>query len=203
MSYFLTFKFRPNQELTLRTEVIITEIGILIGVIFAQLTQSFILNTEILWFRVPNVFLIGSFIGIGFLYFRRHKEAVNSNRELSKINDKLRVQKEKTYLKNIHSKVGSEYKVINILDVYYFISKDHYTYAITERGEYIVEFPIKVLNEQLDPNIFFKVSRSAIINLEIIESLKSEGQLLIKTTQGETLQVSRSQAKKLKSILLK
>lgn len=207
LTYFileLIYNRKKIQDFSFKTEVITTEIGLLVGVICAQFVQAKAFNTHILWERIPSVFLSGSFIGIGILYFYRYKSSQKENEELILINQKLQ-RKDKndvTYISKINSKIGNENKIINLEDVHYFTSKDHYTFAVTENSEYIISPSLKLLMPQLDPNTFFQVSRSVIMNLNSIDSLKSEGQLVIKTKSGESINVSRSQTKKLKKVLI-
>lgn len=205
LAYFileLIYNQKKIQSFSFKTEVITTEVGLLIGIICAQLVQAKAFDASIKWARVPSVFLSGSFIGIGILYYYRYKTSVKENEELILINEKLQKKEEVQYINQINSKIGNENKIINLKDVHYFISKDHYTFAVTEKGEYIVSPSLKLLMPQLDPNTFFQVRRSVIINLTFVDSLKSEGQLVIKTKTGENINVSRSQTKKLKEVLL-
>ncbi len=197
------YKLKKIKNLNFKLEFLIVELGLFLGILMAQLFRSLIFKDSFSWQEIPIVFLSGTFVGLFILYFYRYKNIAKSNEELTYINQKLKSKKEIQYLTSINSKIGNENKLIKIEDILYFTSKDHYSFAVTSQGEYIINPPLKSLIDQIDPEVFFQANRSLIINLKRIDSLKSEGQLIVKTDFGQEFSVSRAQAKKLKEILIK
>ena len=59
-------------------------------------------------------------------------------------------------------------KMIAVDDVLYFRAEDKYTKVVTADGEALIRKPIKELFEELDPEAFWQIHRSAIVNLRAI-----------------------------------
>jgi len=56
--------------------------------------------------------------------------------------------------------------------VLYFKAEDKYTIVQTASNEFLIKTPIKDLENDLDPNQFWRVHRSAIVNIERIRIVK-------------------------------
>jgi hypothetical protein len=186
---------------TFKKEAVLVHCGLLMGILTALYAQSAILKTSFNWRSIPNTFLTGSFIGFGILFFYRWKNEAKESQELKEINDSLQRKTEQSFLKNIYSKVGEEHKTLKVENIHYFVSKDHYTYAVTDKGEYIVDHSLKELAFNLDPSEFIQIHRSAIVSRQTIESVKSSPQWKVKTALGTELDISRSRKKQVKEFL--
>ena len=58
-------------------------------------------------------------------------------------------------------------------DIAYFYSLNKITFAVTRQNkEYIIDFPLDKLMEQLDPDKFFRTNRQTIINIESIVKIE-------------------------------
>ncbi len=79
--------------------------------------------------------------------------------------------KPKEYLRWIKASRGNEVDLIMVQDVAYFQAEAKYTTVFTERREAIIRRSIKELAGELDPNCFWQVHRSTIVNVEAIESV--------------------------------
>ena len=80
-------------------------------------------------------------------------------------------QKPKEYLRWIKASRGAEVDLIMVQDVAYFQAEAKYTTVFTERREAIIRRSIKELAGELDPNCFWQIHRSTIVNVEAIESV--------------------------------
>jgi DNA-binding LytR/AlgR family response regulator len=62
-------------------------------------------------------------------------------------------------------------RLIPATDIYYFKSTDKYTTVRTREGEYLIRKTIKELEEELDPELFWRVHRAAIVNVKSIHTI--------------------------------
>jgi len=62
-------------------------------------------------------------------------------------------------------------RLIPATDIYYFKSTDKYTTVKTREGEFLIRKTIKELEEELDPELFWRVHRAAIVNVKSIHTV--------------------------------
>lgn len=86
-------------------------------------------------------------------------------------------------------------RLIPVEEIDYFQAEDKYTLVMTAQGESLIKKSIKGLSQELDPNQFWQIHRSTIVNVSKIEnisrSLTGRGILKIKN-RPESLIVSRN-----------
>ena len=107
----------------------------------------------------------------------------------------LENRKEKGYLNWIKARLGEEVRLVAADDVYFFKAEDKYTVVKTRDSEYLIKISIRQLAEELDPDQFWRIHRSTIVNLNHIAGVHRSfgGKLLIKLKDLErTLPVSKS-----------
>lgn len=76
------------------------------------------------------------------------------------------------YLKWIKASIGNSVRLVMVSEVLYFQSSEKYTRVVTENGDSLIRLPIKSLLEQLDPQLFAQIHRSAIVNLQAIDRIE-------------------------------
>lgn len=99
-----------------------------------------------------------------------------------------------SYLRWINASMGTDVKLITVDEVYYFQSDTKYTRVVTHSGESLIRKPLKELLEELDPNLFWQIHRSTIVNVNAIGAVSRDlaGRLIVKLKgRKETLQVSQ------------
>ncbi len=77
-------------------------------------------------------------------------------------------------LRYVRASQGELTHQIAIDDVMYFQADEKYTVVKTSAGEYLIRTPIAELVEQLDPDQFWQVHRSTLINLAYISGTKRD-----------------------------
>ena len=77
----------------------------------------------------------------------------------------------KEYLRWIKASRGSEVDLIMVQDIAYFQAEDKYTTVFSAGREAAIRRSIKELASELDPNSFWQIHRSTIVNIEAIESV--------------------------------
>lgn len=85
-------------------------------------------------------------------------------------------------------------KLIDVEKVYYFKADNKYTLVVTDDGEALINKPIKYLADGLDRKRFWRIHRSTIVNVELIEKVSrtktGRGAVQLKN-RSEILTVSR------------
>ena len=76
------------------------------------------------------------------------------------------------YLNLIKIKSGSSLRFIPVSQIIFFKADDKYTVVQTPENEFLIKTPIKILENRLDPKKFWRVHRSAIVNIERIQIIK-------------------------------
>lgn len=102
---------------------------------------------------------------------------------------------ESGYLRWINASKGQEIRVITTEEVCYFKAEDKYTLVVTAEGEALVRKPIKDLAARLDPDVFWQVHRSTVVNANAIASVHRDfrGHLVLRLKERpETLAVAES-----------
>lgn len=100
-------------------------------------------------------------------------------------------------LKWIQAGVGPEIRMIAVDAVLYFISDDKYTRVQTADMEALIRKPIKELVEALDPERFWQIHRSTLVNVQAIAGVARDDrgrQIVSVKGRPERLEVSRSYA---------
>jgi len=93
---------------------------------------------------------------------------------LNQLSEQLRKHKvgEQAWLKWIKASVGSALKLIAVDQIIYLRSDAKYTLVVWHEGEALIRTPISELADQLDPQVFAQVHRSAIVNLREVSHIK-------------------------------
>ena len=99
------------------------------------------------------------------------------------------------YLQWIQATVGQAIQMIPVEDVLFFISDEKYTRVQTAKVEALFRKPIKELVDELDPQLFWQIHRSTLVNARAIDGITRDfrgRQLVGVKGLGEKLEVSRS-----------
>jgi two-component system LytT family response regulator len=106
------------------------------------------------------------------------------------------MEKKERMIKRFSVKIGDKFLIVPQEKIDFFEAKEKYTYLHIEDRSYIVPFTLKDLEERTDPDVFVRVHRSFIINLEKIASIHQwfGGRLLLKMKGGKEIMVSQSYA---------
>jgi DNA-binding LytR/AlgR family response regulator len=99
------------------------------------------------------------------------------------------------HLRWIQASVGSEIRMIPVEEVLFFISDEKYTRVQTASLEALIRKPIKELIDELDPEMFWQIHRSTLVNTQAIAGVSRDfrgRQLVAVKGSDEKLEVSRS-----------
>lgn len=106
-------------------------------------------------------------------------------------------QAKNNFLRFIRASVGDLTKQIPVDEVLYFQAQDKYVSVYTKDGESLIRTPLTELQSQLNPDEFWQIHRSTIVNVNRIAGTTRDimGHTLVKLKDTKTeLQVSRGYA---------
>lgn len=98
------------------------------------------------------------------------------------------------YLKWIKASSGNTVRLVMVSEVLYFASSEKYTRVVTDQGDALIRLPLKTLLEQLDPQQFAQIHRSAIVNLQAIDRIERAGAGLEVILKGRAERLAVSEA---------
>ena len=87
---------------------------------------------------------------------------------------------------------------LNISDIAYIYAEEKNNYLVTFNGQkYIIDSSLDVMNEELNPNVFFKISRSCIVAMNAIKSITKQpgGRLRIDTNPAPPYEMTVSRSR--------
>ena len=110
---------------------------------------------------------------------------------------------EREYKKRFTVRVGQHLKIINAEEVECFYSENKGTYAATSDGRnYLLDITLENLEKELEPKVFFRVSRKFYINInhikDIISYTNSRLQIKVKHFSEQEIIVSREKVRDFK-----
>lgn len=110
---------------------------------------------------------------------------------------------EREYKKRFTTKIGQHIKMISVDEIECFYSENKGTYAHTIDGrDYLLETTLEQLEQELSPEIFFRISRKFYINInsikDIIAYTNSRLQLKLNSYREQEVIVARERVKDFK-----
>ena len=114
------------------------------------------------------------------------------NAVLAKLTEQIHGKREK--LQWIKATIGQNLRLIPVGDVLFFQSDEKYTRVVLADGEALIKTPIRELLDGLDPDVFWQIHRSTLVNVNAIAGVTRDfrGQAHVKIKgKDEALVVSR------------
>jgi DNA-binding LytR/AlgR family response regulator len=114
------------------------------------------------------------------------------NAVLAQLTQQLSAGRQK--LQWIKATVGQNLRLIPVNEVLFFQSDEKYTRVVLADGEALIKTPIRELLDGLDPEVFWQVHRSTLVNVNAIAAVTRDfrGQAHVKIRgKDESLVVSR------------
>ncbi|EPR71727.1 Two-component system response regulator [Winogradskyella psychrotolerans RS-3] len=113
---------------------------------------------------------------------------------------------EREYKKRFSVKVGQHLKLINIEDIECIYSENKGTYAFTTEGRnYLLDATLDELEADLEPDVFFRISRKFYVNINAIKDMvsytNSRLQIKLNRFNEQNIIVARERVKDFKNWL--
>lgn len=114
---------------------------------------------------------------------------------LAQLAKQLGIAPKPNYLQWIQASIGQELRLIPVEDILFFQSDEKYTRVQTATFEALIRKPVRDLAEELDPQLFWQIHRSTLVNSKAISGVVRDmrGRHLVQIKGlNEKLEVSRS-----------
>ncbi len=110
-------------------------------------------------------------------------------------------RRENKPLERLMARSGSKLIIVNVSDVVAFESEDRLVFARTAEGRFVLNVTMKELEERLDPDVFCRVHKQAIIRLSLARELHSlaGGHYLLKLSDGSEVEIGRNYAREFRA----
>lgn len=94
-------------------------------------------------------------------------------------------------------KLGNKTILIDAVNIHYITASGYYAEIFTEENKYLTRESLNNLNQILDGNLFFRVHRSHIINLDFIQEIvhSDYSEIDVRMKDKKLIRVSKSQKK--------
>lgn len=99
------------------------------------------------------------------------------------------------YLRWIQASVGTSLRMVSAKEILFFRSDEKYTRVQTEHAEFLIRKSLKELEDELDPDEFWRIHRSTLVRVDAIAEVTRDfrGRQLIQLKgHPEKLEVSRN-----------
>lgn len=98
------------------------------------------------------------------------------------------------YLHWIQAQVGNSLRMISTKEVLFFRADEKYTRVQTAQGEFLIRKTLKELEDELNPNEFWRIHRSTLVRVDAIAEVTRDlrGRQMVRVrNSSEELEVSR------------
>jgi len=104
---------------------------------------------------------------------------------------------QREYLRWIQASVGNALRMISTKEIVFFRSDEKYTLVQTEQAEYLIRKSLKELEDELDPDEFWRIHRSTLVRVSAIAEVTRDfrgKQMMGLKGRSEKLEISRNHA---------
>jgi two-component system LytT family response regulator len=106
------------------------------------------------------------------------------------------------YLNWLPCPQGERSILVKTTDIVWIEAEDYYVLVHSKRGRHMIRATLASLGERLDPHLFLRVHRAALVNVMEVAEVRDEGHLMVVLSNGSRVPVSRSRRREVESILL-
>ena len=114
-------------------------------------------------------------------------------------------QPQQPCLRRIPSRVGDTIYILSDDDIVYFATENKLVFAYLTEKKYIINYTLEELQARLDPEKFFRIHRSTIVNLNYVKTIDAwfggGYKMTVKDKRGSELIISRSAGRQLRQKL--
>jgi two-component system LytT family response regulator len=122
---------------------------------------------------------------------------------LTRVRPQAKGPRAKTSLDQIFVRDGDKCWIVRLPDVFLLESEGNYTRLCFGNDRPLIRRSLNALEEQLDAAVFFRANRRQMINLKWIQKadMGVAGALLVTLRGGQSVEISRRQAARLREVL--
>lgn len=109
------------------------------------------------------------------------------------------------FLQRIPARAGNKIIILRDEDIVYFASENKLVFAHLFEKKRLINYTLEELQQRLNPDNFFRIHRSTIVNLNYVKSIEpwfaGGYRMTVRDKQGSELNISRNAAKELRKKL--
>lgn len=112
-------------------------------------------------------------------------------------------QSDRPTVRKIVGKIGQEYFLLSVHEVFAFQAEGDLTWIITAKQRYLATQNLKAMEDRLQSTAFRRIHRNALVNVEQIRkmSMMTSQRWLVTLNNGQEFVVSKRQAKNVRDVL--
>jgi two-component system, LytTR family, response regulator len=125
--------------------------------------------------------------------------------QLATVSAEIRQQPEPSagsYLSWLPCPQGDKSVLVNTADILWIEAEDYYVLVHARKGRHMIRATLASLQERLDPRVFLRVHRTAIVNALEVAEVRNEDRLVLVLSSGAHIRVSRSRRRDVEATLL-
>jgi two-component system LytT family response regulator len=107
----------------------------------------------------------------------------------------------RTFLQRLAFKVGNRSVMLKASEILWIEAEDYYVLIHTSRGRHLVRVSMASLEAALDPKVFVRAHRAAIVNLEAVQELATRDGSCLRLVDGSRVPVSRSRRRQVEAAI--
>ncbi len=119
-------------------------------------------------------------------------QVASLSNELQHVAAEARAPEPPGYLQRLALKDGDRTVILKVGDILWIEAEDYYALVHSKQGRHLVRATLASFEQRLDPRMFVRVHRTAIVNLEEVRTLHDAGRLVLTLSSGTEVAVSRS-----------
>jgi len=105
------------------------------------------------------------------------------------------------YLQRLAFKVGERSVMLKTSEIHWIEAEDYYVLLHTARGRHLVRVSMASLEAELDPTVFVRAHRAAIVNLDAVQELATRDDSCLRLIDGTRVPVSRSRRRQVEAAI--
>lgn len=106
------------------------------------------------------------------------------------------------YVDRLALRDGDRSTILSTREIVWIEAEDYYVLIHSKRGRHLLRATLASLEERLDPHVFLRVHRAAIVNVNEVREVRDDGRLVIVLSNGVDVVVSRSRRRQAEAALL-
>ena len=91
--------------------------------------------------------------------------------------------------------------VLKTSEIVWIEAEDYYVLVHSKRGRHLVRASLASLEAELDPTVFLRVHRAAIVNLDEVQELATRDGSCLRLVDGTRVPVSRSRRRQVEAAI--
>jgi two-component system LytT family response regulator len=104
------------------------------------------------------------------------------------------------YLRQIEIGHGADATAVSVADIHWIQAEDYYVLIHSKRGRHLFRASMSSLEERLDPRVFLRAHRAALVNVRAVMSIEPDRTALT-LSDGTRVPVSRSRRSQVERLL--